>query len=252
MASPVWRLAGHSARLQVGRLEASIDVSRPTDGLIALCLEAESFGDTHLLGIEIPLVRPGGTNSPIECYVRGGDLAAAYQESEIWPVRTDALWRAEDRSASNGPLAMLELVVSVRTNLADSRPELSVRSTLPAMGLLRLVDEDDARFDVLGPTGTSNIQPTAGLACVLFRLPGSRLSYAEMIHPLDFHRDEFTCPTAACGAAVLRHRLFPEPFEKGVILRARLRGVFLPQSDDTRMAADSYAAFAAEEPPLGT
>jgi hypothetical protein len=251
MASPVWQLAGHDARLQVGRLEGAIDLSRPAHGLVALRLEAESLGDARLLGIETPLGKPGGTGSPIECYVRGADLVAAYQESDTLPVRVDALWRAEAPSASNGPLAVLELVVSVRTDLADSRPELSVHSALPATERLRLVDEQAARFDVLGPAGKSNLDPAAGPGCVLFRLPASRPSYAEMIHPLDFHRDELTCPAASCGAAVLRHRLFPEPFEKGVILRARLRGVLLPQSDDKRMAADSYAAFAAEEPPLG-
>jgi hypothetical protein len=252
MASPVWQLAGHRARLQVGRLEGAIDVSRPADGLAGLRLEAESLGEARLLGIEIPPRRPGGTSSPVECHVRGGDLMTAYQGSEIWPVWVDALWRAEASSVSNGPLAVLELVVSVRTDLSDSRPELAVQSALPAMEVLRLVDEEAARFDALAPTGPWKIEPTAGPGCLVFRLPGSRLSYAEMVHPLDFHHDELTRPEDLSRPAVLRHRLFPEGFEKGVILRARLRGVFLPQSDDTGMAVELYAAFAAEEPPLGT
>jgi hypothetical protein len=39
--------------------------------------------------------------------------------------------------------------------------------------------------------------------------------------------------------------------EKGVMLRARVRGVFLPRRQDESLAAECHAAFAAAEPPLG-
>ena len=54
------------------------------------------------------------------------------------------------------------------------------------------------------------------------------------------------------GTLRVSHQLFSERLEKGVILRARLRGVFLPRQRDTRVAAACYTAFAAAEPPLAT
>ena len=58
----------------------------------------------------------------------------------------------------------------------------------------------------------------------------------------------------ASGGDMLRiaHRLFRTNLEKGVILRARVRSVFLARRGDTAAAAQCYAAFATADPPLGT
>jgi hypothetical protein len=40
--------------------------------------------------------------------------------------------------------------------------------------------------------------------------------------------------------------------EKGVILRARRRGVFVPRANDNEAAARCYEAFAKSPPPLTT
>jgi hypothetical protein len=73
-----------------------------------------------------------------------------------------------------------------------------------------------------------------------------------MVHPADFQHDELLRNSVQQQAAYLRHRLFPEPLEKGVILRARVRGVFVPRDGDTQIAAECFDAFAATEPPLST
>jgi hypothetical protein len=49
----------------------------------------------------------------------------------------------------------------------------------------------------------------------------------------------------------VRHRLFSFPLEKGIVLRARVCGALLPREQDAQLAAECYATFAAEEPPLG-
>ena len=94
------------------------------------------------------------------------------------------------------------------------------------------------------------LKPADGPGCVVWRLTGSELSYAEIIHPADFHHDEVQWAAPAGSARVrLGHRLFPESLEKGVILR-RVRGIFSSRQNDLEIAAAAYAAFAAAEPPL--
>jgi hypothetical protein len=46
--------------------------------------------------------------------------------------------------------------------------------------------------------------------------------------------------------------LFSQQLEKGVILRARVRGTWLPADRDESLAAASYRNFAALDPPLTT
>jgi hypothetical protein len=72
-----------------------------------------------------------------------------------------------------------------------------------------------------------------------------------MVHPADFHRDEVHALTPE-GRVRIEHHLFAQALEKGVLLRARVRGVFLARDGDLQLAAEVYRAFAAAEPPLGT
>jgi hypothetical protein len=50
----------------------------------------------------------------------------------------------------------------------------------------------------------------------------------------------------------LRHRLFVSRLEKGVILRARVRGVLVIREDDCSLAAAAYHRFVKSPPPLTT
>jgi len=71
-----------------------------------------------------------------------------------------------------------------------------------------------------------------------------------MVHPLDCPDDQIRCP--AEGAPFeLTHRLFARPLEKGVILRSRVRGLWVTRDRDVSVAAESYRRFAVSEPPLG-
>jgi len=252
MASPVWQLDQHNARLQLAQLAAAIDLARPDQGLIGVGLGPHSLDNARLLAVDIPSLVAGDAESLVECHVRNSDLAAVYKESANWPVRADARWRAVAPPASNGPLAAIELVVAVRTQLLNARPEVSVQTDVPAAEVLQLLDEGTARFKTLGREGPCVVEPRGGTGCLLFRLPQGDLSYAEMVHPADFLEDRLQAGTDSDQMVRLRHRLFQSPLEKGVILLARVAGVFLRQSDDTRVAAEYYAAFASAEPPLGT
>ena len=248
-----WQLEKHDARLQLDPLRARVDLSQPADGLVEIYVARTTFPEAHLLGVAMPSFTPGDGEALIEHRARGADLVAAYRESASWPVQTDALWRAVAPTGSDGFLAAIELCLSVRTELLDSQPGLTVQTALPSAEVLRLVDGAPARFMPCNaaPDSSRRLEPDGGPGCLLFRPAGSDLSYAEMVHPADFRASELSFGSDPPAAVHVRHRLFSEPLEKGVILRARVRGVFLPRNDDTRTAAECYAAFAVAEPPLG-
>jgi hypothetical protein len=86
----------------------------------------------------------------------------------------------------------------------------------------------------------------------LFRLLDRPFSYIELVDPAD-------CDAALIGnqpetptAVQLSYQLFPEPIEKGVIRRARVRGLLLPRKDDVAVARDCYRQLLAAPPPLTT
>lgn len=258
-------------------MTATVDPGQPHRGLVEVSLGRTRLARAGLLGIAVGRF-PGDDQTPtVEHYARGPDLVTSYKESPHRPVCIDARWRAASATASEKFTVALELVVSARTQLSDSRAELAVQSRLPASETLRLVDAESAGYHRLAPSprAATVVQPLDGPGCVVFRLPSVPLSYAEMVHPVDFQHDELWGSPEDDPTVRLAHRLFTEPFdagrpheagahgsvggtgppraqrlEKGVILRARVRGIWLPRNRDTQVAAECYNDFAAAEPPL--
>lgn len=203
--------------------------------------------------------RPGDTTSPADHYVRVGDLVATYADVPQAAMRTEIYWRGDvqlDAPAGIKPaLGAVELMISVQTNMLDSRPHLVARSQLPAVQLLQLVDEEQAEFAPLPAISGDAFQglPADRPRCVLLRLPTLDVSYAEMVHPADPGRSEIrrvSQPSQTPETFELRHHLFAAELEKGVILRARVLGVLLERAGDEAAAARYYQAFAATAPPL--
>jgi len=246
-----WKIDRRRARLQLDHLVAVIDLAEPARGLVGLRVGNASFDKAALLGVEAAPSAAGQGESICKCRARGASLTAAYRGSEDWPIEVEATWRAEGPSASHAPLATLALVVSVETEVLDARPELTVASVLPTTDVLRLVDVRAARFESVGGEAPWVIEPSGGPGCLLFRFPQSEVSYAEMVHPSDFFDSQVHGGTGPGPTLCLRHRLFGGALEKGVILRARVCGFFLPRDGDAGMAGECYARFAAAEPPLG-
>lgn len=253
MSMHPWALQERLAALRLESMTATIDLSRPDQGLQGLCLGAADGWpiEARLLGIELPGHAAADEDLLLDCYTRGRELVAAYRPSAIWPVQADIIWHVGGPSQAASTLATIDVVISVRTELLDSRPEMAVVSMLPAMEVCRLLDGDRAQFASLpmSSMATESIEPHSGPSCLLFRSADSQFSYVEMSHPEDLRRDELVA--AEGGMVQTRHRLFSEALEKGVILRARVRGAFVPRQGDQRIAATCFAAFAAEEPPLG-
>jgi len=246
-----WKIDRRRARIQLDDLVAAIDLTEPARGLAGLRVGNDPLDEAALLGVEVPPPAAPDRESLSGARARGTSLTAAYRGSADWPIGVEATWRAEGPSASGAALATLALMVSVETQVLDARPELAVASVLPTTDVLRLVDAQSSRFESAGGESPRLIEPSGGPGCLLFRFPQSDFSYAEMVHPLDFLDSRLAGGTGPRPTFGLRHRLFGGPLEKGVIRRARVYGVFLPRDGDAGIAVESYARFAAAEPPLG-
>ncbi len=251
-----WRLDRYHARLQSDRLCATIDLQRPEAGLGSLSLDGQPVGG-QILGVELPSsalqALPVGssedTGFQVDAYVRGHDLVTTYSANTSWPFRTQLYWRVLPAGAVSR-IAAIELIVSVQTQLLDSQPRLRSISQLCGESIERLLDAQAAR---MGPA-TGAMSPRDGTSCVRLRAEGGAVAYAEMVHPLDFTESTLESRHTPSGALMkswwLRHQLLSEKLEKGVILRARVLGVFLNLPDDAIDVAGNYDEFARSEPPL--
>jgi hypothetical protein len=246
MIHTFWQLTEDRATVALDAFCGRIDLAQPHNGFLETLLAGQPILAAQLLGIAAssPVSVPHAP--PQEAYVRGADLIAVYEASDAWPIRVDAVWRGIRPTSSEKFLAAVDLIVSVRTGLLDSRPELSVQSVIPASDVLRLQSATPFAATSSAPACTEE-----GLGCTLFRLPHLALSYAEMVHPADYQQEELVPVGASDSLLRISHQLFRTTLEKGVMLRARVRGVLLDRCDDIRIATECYAAFAAAEPPLG-
>ncbi|MHC4178090.1 MAG: hypothetical protein ACYSWU_11325 [Planctomycetota bacterium] len=254
MGAGSWQLDQQVARLQLDQLTATVDLGQPQEGLVEVSMGESRLAGAQLLGICTACFPLSEEILSVASHVRGSDLVSSYEESADRPVRIDARWRAVSPTPSEEFVAAVELAVSVQTHVLEDRPELSVRSSLSASEALRLLDAESGDFQPLVPLpeAPTTMRPEEGAGCLLFRPAGSELSYAQMVHPTDFRHDQLSGSPEDQGTMQVRHQLFSQRLEKGVILRARMRGVFLPRDGDARIAAACYAVFADAEPPLST
>ena len=229
MQTVAWQCEGHEARLRLAELAASVRADRPGEGLGQVSVLDHPWPGARLLGVAA--MSPDGAADPLDWHLCGTDLAAAYVDSLDPAVRIDLVWRTIRPGGVDRFLAAVDLIVSLRTERLESRPEVVVESLLP------------------GATVTAD-RPAADFHW--FWRPNLPWSYVQMAHPADLRRDETATEPGPVAATRLRHFLFPpQPLEKGVILRARVRGVFLPREADAKTAAACYDAMVAAEPPLG-
>jgi len=254
MPALAWQLEQQVARLQLDQLIAMVDLGQPHGGLVEVSAGGGRLAGAQLLGIATACFPLSEEILSVESHVRGADLVAWYKESENRPVRIGARWRAVSPTPSEEFVAAVELVVSADAHLPQSRFELAVQSELPASEVLRLLDAEslDYRPLALSPGVAKPVQPEEGPGCLLLRPSGTELSYAQMVHPADFRQGQLLAGPEGDGTMRVSHELFSERLEKGVILRSRVRGVFVAREADTRIAAACYTHFAAAEPPLST
>ena len=271
-----WQVEGDVARLDGAGFAATVCADRPGDGLAKIRLSGAAWPDARLLGVTSagPTVKAGHS---IERHAGGTDLALVGEETPERPIRVDAIWRVTLGTAADQFLLAVDQFVSVRTQRLDSHPDVYIESLVPCVAACRLVNAGRAEFEPLAPSsppaagglsrfssvpagdaenGTVSFPQSAAPGCLTFSLTQLPWTYVEMIHPADLRRDEWAWQPArpdGIASVRLRHHLFAVPsLEKGVILRARARGVFMPQGADPAAVARCYCAFAAADPPLGS
>jgi hypothetical protein len=236
-----WNLDGLHAALQRERLSAEIELDQPAGGLqvrldggpIAACI----------LAPEIVLPQP--TSGLEEAFVRGNDLIVAYLPQGARPLRTQAYWRWLTPASVSGVLGGFELIVSQQTSLLECDPQLAVASRFTAGEVVGLRSDISTHKATLPTRVASDNDDWAG--CWLVREVAAAISYMEMVHPDDLRHAAGQFDRAN---RKLTHRLFPQSLEKGVILRARLRGFFVPRDGDTSLVPVLAREFAASGPPL--
>jgi len=261
MTRPDWNLEGQLARVQLAGLAATIDCSRPASGLGQVCVDGEPLLGACLLAFESAWESLGEVVPAADRCCRGAELMVGGARGPDRPAGIDARWRVlPPESAGGGDFGAIELVLSVWTELWEVRPDLTVRSLLPAAEVLRLVDVGSGRFEAWqsagGPARAAGAEEGVeegldeGVDCLLLRLDGGRLSYAEMVHPADCQGSDVAVTGRSPPAVEVRHRLRVGRLEKGVLLRTRVRGAFLRREGDAQRAAALHAALAAADPPL--
>ena len=252
MTLSTWELNGHLAQLHLDQLSAEVDLARPAGGVFHIRVAGTHLNDLHILGVAMPWHVAGEADALDDAYLRPASLAATYDASGDWPLRVDTVWRGVNRSSRHEFVAAIELLVSVRTDALNSQPRMAVESTFSDGEVALATDRNSDRFEpfISSTVDSASAGQDACRGCIVFRPAGSDLSYVEMVHPADFRRDELRGGGDAPFG--VRHHLFGDSLEKGVVLRARLRGVFVPRASDMQLASEQYAAFRASEPPLGT
>ena len=243
MEHPTWRLSAAAAELHSAALCCEVDLKRPERGLFHLRWRNQTLANHEILGVELAANEAAG-ESLIDGYRRGGDLIAVYAETAQRPLGVLLYWRAAAHAALG---TFVELQLSVQTSLLDSRPVLSAATRLPRGEVRRLVDVASGKFETL-PLESLTLESHDIPLCWLVCWPDAGLSYVEMALPSEAHRSKLSL--SASGRLELKHQLFVEPLEKGVILRTRIRGAYLPTTGDESRAAQAYREFLHSPPPL--
>lgn len=259
----VWQQEGEQAQLLCGPWQARVNALRPADGLSDVSFYGVPLSESTFLGVDLELSDRAVLG---DCYQRGGDLIVRYLQTEARPFAATVYWRAGWFEHEGQSYPRIDLVVSVETSLLDSRPRLSAVSNLKlATGslvysgdgylLAPVRDATEIRYSEFESEGPEPSGPSRG-----FR---AGICYAEMCHPDDLLSASIETPpagTAAQGQETLANsqharcltRLFGQPLEKGVILRSRVRGVFVPRDRSDEIARAALADLVGSALPLTT
>jgi hypothetical protein len=189
-----------------------------------------------------------------DSYVRGADLIATYEPQGGQQVCPQIYWRFLSRSGPSRPRQGLELIVSVQTDLLHSEPGMAIASDLSDGEIWRLERDHESGFALVDSTlEAMDCTQADCLSVFVIRPFGNGFSYVQMVHPSDVHHTTISSERHAAPHGVrIVHDLFPDPLEKGVIRRGRVRGWFVDRDDDLRAAVECYRHWLDEPPPLTT
>lgn len=230
---------------------------RPTDGAQGRLLtlsglaatgrrEVGAFRKDDLIGVELLHSRLLATFAPRGWH--GLTVRAAWGPS---PQGEGLDLEIQASTSTVGELRRLEILVeSTLTDTSDVR-SMTVEPRDRLAALLSYDGREPAEILqrlTTRPIPTADAHPFGPLAVPL----GGSSTYLEMVHPYDVSRRVVESPTDGSTIAATRHALFGYDLEKGVVLRGRLRGVWMQEPHADRSAIiDQHKRFLDEPPPLG-
>lgn len=243
MGSEYWKLTGEVAELEAGEFAAKLDTPHPIRGLTNARPILNSAVDGRLFQLAINGV---ADQMRTDAHVRLGDLTVNYGRVEDCPFAVQILWRYCPPNKNECDTAGgIDVCVSAQTSLLSAQPEIKSQSDVSCSEAYQLQDTGFEPFEA----NTVRLSAHRGKGCFLFRGAKARFSYVEMVHPLDFGHSEFAWRRDRTLGA-LTHLLLNRWMEKGVIVRSRMRGLFVDRRDDMVMAASAYQNFCEAELPL--
>lgn len=233
----------------------------------------------------LPVGRAGCSFEHVQ---RRDAVVVTYSANPECNVRLSAHWHAGTSEPLDGrsrTCPLIDLHVEAQTDGKLGDFECLTRTTLQAEQVLVLIapgasqefvelrhwmppgvdravfprDAQAARLSYDGrcpELGTMLCGPTGVAPLVVWRLPGGEVSYLEMCHVQDAARLVLGRPAGGASwrtAPLLgEFGLFGQDLEKGVILRGRLRGVWLARQADLEVARELFHRFLEEPPPLAS
>jgi hypothetical protein len=233
-----WQIGESAARLHAGPLEGLLEWNRTGGCFIPTAWNSQSLSRLELLCSTAPV-----EFTLAELYVRGDDLVVEGNPAGSDCIAPQIYWRG--KLVGDSQAVRLELVLSVRTELLDSRPTWQVHSSIPGATLLHASSLAEPTFRDITDTARSFPRSESAEQLFVFRRADFGFSYAEMVHPSDF----VSADTALKDVSV-HSQLFPERLEKGVIRRGRICGWLLPSENDLTLAAQLARQFVDEPLPL--
>jgi hypothetical protein len=244
----MWRIDQTQASLNAPGLSARVNLQQPDHGLANIGWHETPVSNARLLQVR----RTGIGPRLVDAYVRGADLVACYdyETPSSGSLAAQVYWRYIEYADLGA--AGFELIVSVETELLDDDPCLAFGSELPCSELLQAANEGATDFRRVPVPDTAADEPCrcTGVGLFLHRLGAGPFRYLEMAHPADFFAAEFEQGPAP-GILRSRFRLFEERLEKGVIRRARARGLLCQHAqNDEAVAQECYRRLLASESPL--
>jgi hypothetical protein len=250
--SDVWRVVQNdTAKISCGPLEASVFLD--ARGGPELCVR--SWQGKPLADFAVSLAAPREpASAPWTCreaYVRGSDLVVTFA-----PFAADLLApQIYLRTGFDSQTAAvsIEWIISLQTELLDSRPGLIVQSYLRNAAIHRVENlqmKEAVPIEPACPGAVLDLAPPPAL--LLARHASAAVSFAQVTQPADCSsmEVEFSAPEAT--AAFVRTKLVTDRMEKGVIRRARICGWFLPVENDLQVALELARQFIEEPLPLTT
>jgi hypothetical protein len=251
-----WRLEGARGFLNAGQLSGRVDAWRPDLGMQETCVGGDDVVERWMC-VSREDTQDRATSNTIsptwplplaEAYVRGSDLVASYEAVSDWPYSPQIYWRAGHLDAMRDVVGSLSLLVSVQTHLLDTYPKIVVESTIRADHALHLTADGRRQAEPAMIGDEAEFRTSAGIHCLLRRLRGSSLSYAEFMPASDFRVVRVTRDSEGrCG---VRWEIFAEFLEKGVIRRARVHAAFMRSDNDLATAAACCEAIERDALPL--